>query len=173
MPRILIADDHEGTRGILRVLLENHAGWEICGEASTNSEALQKSLELKPDVLVKDWVMPGVSNLEITREIARRLPATAIILFSFHDLPELESIAKATGVHGVASKNLSSLIQAIEKALHSSAYRQSATDKARTEPAAHSPRTFSSYTGPRIWKSGQPCEFLSPTITNRCAKACV
>jgi DNA-binding NarL/FixJ family response regulator len=128
MPRILIADDHEGTRGILRVLLENHAGWQICGEASTNSEALQKSLELKPDVLVKDWVMPGVSNLDVTREIARRLPATAIVLFSFHDLPELEAIAKAAGVHGVASKNLSSLIQAIEKALNSSANRQSASD---------------------------------------------
>jgi DNA-binding NarL/FixJ family response regulator len=139
MPRILIADDHEGTRGILRVLLENHAGWEICGEASTNSEALQKSLELKPDVLVKDWVMPGVSNLDVTREIARRLPATAIVLFSFHDLPELETIAKAAGVHGVASKNLSSLIQAIEKALNSSANRQSATSDGVAEPARSQP----------------------------------
>jgi DNA-binding NarL/FixJ family response regulator len=139
MARILIADDHEGTRGILRVLLQDHPGWEICGEASSNSEALQKSMELKPDVLVKDWVMPGVSNLEITREIARRLPATAIILFSFHDLPELESIAKAAGVHGVASKNLSSLIQAIEKVLHSSANRQSATGDASTEPAHPQP----------------------------------
>jgi DNA-binding NarL/FixJ family response regulator len=50
----------------------NHAGWEICGEASAN-------------VLVKDWVMPGVSTLEVTREIARRLPDTAIVLFPFHD----------------------------------------------------------------------------------------
>jgi DNA-binding NarL/FixJ family response regulator len=84
MARISIADDHEGTRAILRVLLQ-HAGWEICGEAATNSEAMQKSIELKPDVLVKDGY-PGVSNLEITREIARPLPATAIALFSFHDL---------------------------------------------------------------------------------------
>jgi two-component system capsular synthesis response regulator RcsB len=64
MARILIADDHEGTRAILRVLLQDHGGWEICGEAGTNSEAIQKSMELKPDVLVKDWVMPGVSDLE-------------------------------------------------------------------------------------------------------------
>jgi DNA-binding NarL/FixJ family response regulator len=134
MARILIADDHEGTRGILRVLLQDHAGWEICGEASTNSEALQKSMVLKPDVLVKDWVMPGMSNLEVTREIARLLPATAIILFSFHELPELETIAKAAGVHGVASKNLSSLIQAIEKALNSSANRPSARDDGIAEP---------------------------------------
>src|ERR1700732_3481829 len=134
MVRILIADDHEGTRGVLRVLLQDHPGWTICGEASSNSEVLQKSLELKPDVLVKDWVMPGVSNLEVTREISRRLPATAIILFSFHDLPELESIAKAAGVHGVASKNLSSLIQAIEKALNSSANGQSAVGNGAFQP---------------------------------------
>jgi DNA-binding NarL/FixJ family response regulator len=127
----LIADDHEGTRGILRALLQDHPGWEICGEASSNSEALQKSIELKPDVLVKDWVMPGVSNLEITREIARLLPA---ILFSFHDLPELETIAKAAGVHSVASKKLSSLIEAIEKASNSSANRPSARDDGITEP---------------------------------------
>src|SRR3984957_19147111 len=139
MARILIADDHEGTRGILRVLLQDHPGWEICGEASSNSEALQKSMELKPDVLVKDWVMPSVSNLEITREIARRLPATAIILFSFHDLPELEAIAKAAGVHGVASKNLSSLVQAIEKALNSLATRQSASVDSITDPARPQP----------------------------------
>jgi DNA-binding NarL/FixJ family response regulator len=118
----------------LRALLQDHPGWEICGEASSNSEVLQKSIELKPDVLVKDWVMPGVSNLEITREIARLLPATAIILFSFHDLPELETIAKAAGVHGVASKKLSSLIEAIEKALNSLANRPSARDDGITEP---------------------------------------
>jgi DNA-binding NarL/FixJ family response regulator len=139
MARILITDDHEGTRGVLRVLLQDHPGWEICGEASSNSEALLKSVELKPDVLMKDWVMPGVSNLEVTREIARLLPATAIILFSFHDLPELETIAKAAGVHGVASKNLSSLIQAVEKVLRSSANRQSATDEGIAEPAQPQP----------------------------------
>jgi DNA-binding NarL/FixJ family response regulator len=135
MVRILIADDHEGTRGVLRVLLQDHPGWTICGEAKSNSEVLQKSLELKPDVLLKDWVMPGVSNLEVTREIAKRLPDTAIVLFSFHDLPELEAIAKAAGVHGVASKNLSSLIQAIEKALNSLVTRQSASVDSITDPA--------------------------------------
>jgi DNA-binding NarL/FixJ family response regulator len=42
MPRILIADDHDGTRGILKVLLQGHPGWEVCGEASTGTETLQK-----------------------------------------------------------------------------------------------------------------------------------
>lgn len=41
--RILIADDHDGTRGILRVLLQQHAGWEVCGEASTGEETLKNA----------------------------------------------------------------------------------------------------------------------------------
>ncbi len=56
MARISIADDHKGIRAILGGLLQDHAGWEICDQAATNSEAMQKSIELKPDVLVKDWV---------------------------------------------------------------------------------------------------------------------
>lgn len=81
MTRILIADDHDGTREILRVLLQQHRGWEVCGEASTNAEVLQKAIELKPDVLVKDWVMPGMDNAELTREIFKTLPNLAIVIF--------------------------------------------------------------------------------------------
>lgn len=119
MTRILIADDHAGTREILRVLLQQHPGWEVCGEAGNNSEALRKAIELKPDVLVKDWVMPGMDGVELTRQLVKAVPDTAIVIFSFYDLPELQSIAKAAGVHGVASKDLSSLISAIEEVLRS------------------------------------------------------
>jgi DNA-binding NarL/FixJ family response regulator len=96
-------------------------------------------VKLKPDMRVKAGVMPGVRNLEGTGEIARRLPATATVPFSFDDLPELEIIAKAAGVHGEASKNPTSLIQAIEKALHPSANRQSTTSDGVREPACPQP----------------------------------
>src|SRR3977135_1301933 len=117
MTRILIADDHDGTRAVLRVLLQQHVGWEICGEASTGSEALQKTIELKPDVLVKDWVMPGMDSIEVTRQISKLSPDTAIVIFSFYDMPELIVAAKTAGVHRVATKNMSSLIAAVEEVL--------------------------------------------------------
>jgi DNA-binding NarL/FixJ family response regulator len=123
MPRILIADDHEGTRGILKVLLQQRSGWEVCGEASTGEETLKKCIELKPDVIVKDWVMPGMDSIELTRRIATHSPDTAIVIFSFYDMPELEEAAKAAGVHRVATKNISLLIAAIEDVLRSSANR--------------------------------------------------
>jgi DNA-binding NarL/FixJ family response regulator len=123
MPRILIADDHDGTRAILRVLLNQHSGWEVCGEASTGEETLQKCVELKPDVVVKDWVMPGMDSIELTRQISKLSPDTAIVIFSFYDMPELIEAAKAAGVHKVATKNIALLTAAIEDVLRSSANR--------------------------------------------------
>jgi DNA-binding NarL/FixJ family response regulator len=123
MARILVADDHDGTRGILKVLLQQHAGWEVCGEASTGEETLKKCIELKPDVIVKDWVMPGMDSIELTRQICALSPDTAIVIFSFYDMPELVEAAKAAGVHRVATKNIASLIAVIEDVLRSSANR--------------------------------------------------
>ena len=137
MPRILIADDHDGTRGILRVLLEQHSGWEVCGEASTGEETLQKCIELKPDVVVKDWIMPGMDSIELTRQIAKLSPNTAIVIFSFYDMPELIEAAKAAGVHRVATKT--SLIAAIEDVLRSSANRLLRLTESATQPSPDPP----------------------------------
>jgi DNA-binding NarL/FixJ family response regulator len=123
MARILVADDHDGTRGILKVLLQQRSGWEVCGEAATGEEALEKCIEWKPDVIVKDWVMPGMDSIELTRQISAHSPNTAIVIFSFYDMPELEAAAKAAGVHRVATKNIASLITAVEEVLRSSPNR--------------------------------------------------
>lgn len=137
MPRILIADDHDGTRGILKVVLQQHAGWEVCGEARTGEEALKKCIELKPDVIVKDWVMPGMDSTELARQISALSPNTAIVIFSFYDMPELREAAKAAGVHRVATKNIASLIPAIEDVLRSFANRLIRTDEPSIQLPPH------------------------------------
>jgi DNA-binding NarL/FixJ family response regulator len=136
MAKILIADDHDGTRGILKVLLQQHAGWEVCGEASTGEETLKKCVELEPDVIVKDWVMPGMDSIELTRQIATLSPDTAIVIFSFYDMPELELAAKAAGVHRVATKNIATLIPAIEDVLRSSANRLISSGESTNQASA-------------------------------------
>src|ERR1700716_2679354 len=140
MPRILVADDHDGTRGILKVLLQQHSGWEVCGEAGTGEETLQKCIELKPDVLVKDWVMPGMDSIELTRQISRLSPDIAIVIFSFYDMPELIVAAKAAGVHRVATKNISSLIAAIEDVLCSPSNRLSGPSESAPQPSLDPPK---------------------------------
>ena len=140
MPRILIADDHDGTRGILKVLLQGRPGWEVCGEASTGTETLQKCIELKPDVLVKDWVMPGMDSIELTRQISALSPDTAIVIFSFYDMPELIVAAKAAGVHRVATKDISSLIAAIEDVLRSPSNRLISHSESVAQPSPDLPK---------------------------------
>jgi DNA-binding NarL/FixJ family response regulator len=57
-------------------------------------------------VIVKDWVMPGMDSIELTRQISKHSPDTAIVIFSFYDMLELELAVKAAGVRGVATKNV-------------------------------------------------------------------
>jgi DNA-binding NarL/FixJ family response regulator len=76
--RILIADDHEMVRQGLRKVLEEQPGWVVCGEAVNGREALAKTRELKPDVLVLDFAMPELNGLEVTRRV-----------FLYHDKPEV------------------------------------------------------------------------------------
>ena len=55
--RILIADDQPYIRRAVRALLESRPGWEVCGEASDGREAIRKTDELQPDIIVMDMFM--------------------------------------------------------------------------------------------------------------------
>jgi DNA-binding NarL/FixJ family response regulator len=56
----------------------------FAAKQATGTETLQKCIELKPDVVVKDWVMPGMDSIELTRQISTLSPDTAIVIFSFY-----------------------------------------------------------------------------------------
>jgi YesN/AraC family two-component response regulator len=57
---ILVVDDHEIVRKGIRRLIEAHEGWAVCGEATNGKQAVEKALELKPDVVLMDISMPLV-----------------------------------------------------------------------------------------------------------------
>jgi len=57
--RILVADDHEVVRRGVRTVLEREAGWVVCGGASTGREAVVKTVDLRPDIVVLDVSMRG------------------------------------------------------------------------------------------------------------------
>ena len=71
MVRILLADDHDVVRRGLRVLLQEHAGWEICGEAMTGREAVDLAREMQPDVAIIDLMMPDLNGLGVTSQIRK------------------------------------------------------------------------------------------------------
>ncbi len=72
--KVLIADDHDVVRKGLKMLIEEHAGWQVCGEARSGREAVEKCAQLNPDVIVIDVSMPDLNGLEATRQIRKACP---------------------------------------------------------------------------------------------------
>jgi len=114
--RILIADDQPYMRRAVKALLESQDGWVVCGEAADGREAIEKTEELRPDVIVMDMVMPNVNGLEATRKIHQNFPKSPILILTLHNLPELATLVKSAGAKGLVLKSDSNrvLISAVE-----------------------------------------------------------
>src|ERR1051325_5113593 len=82
--RILLADDHTVVRQGLRKVLEERPEWEVVAEAGDGREAVREAERVVPDVAILDVAMPLLNGIEATRQIARRVPATRILVLSMH-----------------------------------------------------------------------------------------
>jgi two-component system response regulator NreC len=114
--RILVADDQPYVRRAVRALLESKRDWEVCGEASDGQEAIERTQELHPDVVVMDVSMPRLNGLEATRQIHQSFPHAQVLILTFHDFPDLARVAQNAGARGCLLKADSSryLIPAVE-----------------------------------------------------------
>ena len=117
--RILIADDHELMRRGLRGLLESHDEWAVCGEAVEGSEAVRKSTELKPDLVIMDVNLPGLSGIEAAQQIRIEREAAKILFFTVHDSDEIIREIIEVGALGYVAKSRASqdLIEAVRRVL--------------------------------------------------------
>ena len=119
--RILLADDHEMVRKGLRATIEGHPSWEVCGEARNGREAVAKTCELRPHIVVMDFAMPDLNGMEATRQILAAVPSTEVLILSMHDSEKLVHELLAVGARGYLLKTDAGefLIAAIEAlALH-------------------------------------------------------
>ena len=82
--RILLADDHTVVRKGLRLLLESHAGFQVIADAADGREAVALAEQHAPDVVVMDVAMPILNGIEAARQIAAKLPHTAVVFLSMH-----------------------------------------------------------------------------------------
>jgi DNA-binding NarL/FixJ family response regulator len=80
--RILVADDHPSFRSGLVALLRTQAGLDVAGEAATGAEAVERALELQPDVVVMDLNMPGLDGISATRRIVDTSPHIAVLVLT-------------------------------------------------------------------------------------------
>jgi DNA-binding NarL/FixJ family response regulator len=102
--RILIADDNEVVRFIVRTLIEHKIGWEICGEAVDGLDAIVQATDLKPDLILVDFKMPNLNGLEVASIVKKELPQVRIILFTLYESQIPKTIATAAHIDLVVSK---------------------------------------------------------------------
>lgn len=116
--RILIVDDSPLVRQRLGALLQQHADWEICGEAVDGQEAVTKAQTLAPDLIVLDFLMPGMNGLQAAREIGKLVPNVPILMFTMHLSRQLIDEARNVGVRGaVAKTDTQHVIEGVEALL--------------------------------------------------------
>ena len=93
--------------------------FEICGEAIDGMDAIAKTVQLSPDLVILDLMMPKLGGLQASQQILKRKPATKVVVFTNHSLSQVESMIRMIGCHGYVSKSLASadLIRAIRAVL--------------------------------------------------------
>jgi len=121
--RILIVDDSPVVRQRLAMLLQQHDDWQVCGEAVNGFEAIEKATQLKPDLIVMDFLMPGMNGLQAARKIGSEVPSIPILMFTMHMSKQLIEEAKNAGVQGaVAKTNVGGMLEGVESLLRHQPY---------------------------------------------------
>jgi two-component system nitrate/nitrite response regulator NarL len=105
---IQIVDDHPMVQGGLKACLSFYDDIKIIGSTTDGSNALNKALELKPDVILMDISMPIMSGIDATEIITEQLPDTKILILSMHNNPEFVKSAIQAGASGYILKDTTS-----------------------------------------------------------------
>ncbi len=105
--RVLLVDDHAIVRAGLKALLEMHEDIEVVGEASDGQEALEKARTLRPDVIILDVMMPGMSGLSVLRYLREVCPEARVLILSQYGHKEYVLPLLEAGAAGYLLKNAS------------------------------------------------------------------
>jgi two-component system, NarL family, nitrate/nitrite response regulator NarL len=114
--KVLVADDHPVVRKGLQSCLGKQGRLQIVGEAADGDEALRKTRELVPDVVLMDISMPGMSGLEVTEVLRKEAPQVKVLVLSVHSNKDYIFRVIQAGAHGYVSKEAppAELLRAIE-----------------------------------------------------------
>jgi DNA-binding NarL/FixJ family response regulator len=102
--KIYLADDHPVVRQGMRSLIESEPGLMIVGEADNGLEVIRNIDQLKPDIALMDIVMPGISGLEVTRQIKERAFHTRVVILSMYSDESYVMEALKAGAYGYVLK---------------------------------------------------------------------
>jgi DNA-binding NarL/FixJ family response regulator len=115
--RVFLTDDHTLFRQGIRTLLAGESDIEIVGEAANAGDAVERAAELRPDVVLLDISMPGLSSFQAIRQIHKARPETKIVLLTMYDDEDYLAEGMEAGANGYVLKDSPSeqLLQAIRE----------------------------------------------------------
>jgi DNA-binding NarL/FixJ family response regulator len=150
--RVLIADDHVFYREGVRALLTQSSDIEMIGEASTGEEAIARTDELLPDVILMDLKMPGINGIDATRRIHESHPKTGVLVITMFDDDDSVFAAMRAGARGYLLKDADQdeLVRAIfavdrGEAIFSPAIAERMMSYFSRSPKADQPKTSSDF----------------------------
>jgi DNA-binding NarL/FixJ family response regulator len=102
--RVLLVEDFEPMRQTIRAMLQERRDFQIIGEASDGLEAVQKAVELKPDLILMDIGLPSLNGIEAARQIRELVPEAKIIFLSQEISSEVIQEALSVSASGYVTK---------------------------------------------------------------------
>lgn len=102
--RIVIVEDQGAIRDMLAELLSRQPNCEVVGTAEDGAKGLETILRLKPDVIVLDVLLPGISGIELLRRLGKSIPELRVLVFSAKQEPQIIRSLVQEGIHGFVNK---------------------------------------------------------------------
>lgn len=104
MKRVILIEDQTAIREMQSEIIRMSPDYKIVGEAGEGHQAVALCLELKPDVIILDARLPGLSGVDILRRINKQLKGLRVLVFSGHENPVLIREMLEAGAHGFVEK---------------------------------------------------------------------
>ena len=104
---VLLVDDHSVVRMGLAAIINIEKDLKVCGEAESGAEAVKLAREMRPDVVVMDFMMPGMDGAEATEAVLRASPESKVLVLTTYGTSSDIARALKSGATGAVTKNLS------------------------------------------------------------------
>jgi two-component system response regulator NreC len=135
MITLVLADDHHVVRQGLRALLEAEPDLQVIGEAADGLETVRLVVNLRPDILVLDLMMGGISGLEVARQVSKRSPKTGVVILSMYsnEAYVLEALKAGAKAYVLKESTAGELVKAVRTAATGHRYLSSSLSERAIE----------------------------------------
>jgi DNA-binding NarL/FixJ family response regulator len=126
--KLLLVDDHDVVRTGLKTFLESQGRFQVVGEASNGMEAIERTIETNPAIVIMDISMPGMDGLEATRQLKKMCPVSQVLALTVHDDKHYFMEMLGAGASGYLTKQAAAeeLVAALDAISQGNVYLQPA-----------------------------------------------